>query len=73
MMTDFVIDDTMVGRVLPITDGFLVNLVLTTPPPIYDVPRWNEGAQHWVAGYFVLRGSGDIRDLFCYPPASAAI
>ena len=62
-MTDFTITDADVGKVLPITDGFLVNLSLTAPPVHDGPPRWNEGSQKWVSGYFVLRGSGDIRNL----------
>ena len=53
-------------------DGFLVALS-RTPPPVKDgQPRWNEGKQTWVSGYFVLRGSRDIRDLFCSRDASTS-
>ena len=49
-MTDFTITDADVGKVLPITDGFLVNLSLTAPPVHDGPPRWNEGSQKWVSG-----------------------
>jgi hypothetical protein len=67
--TNYVITDADVGRVLPITDGFLTNLTMTAPPPVYEVPSFDEGKQIWTAGYFVLRGSGDNRDAVCINPA----
>jgi hypothetical protein len=65
--TDFQITDQDIGRVLPITDGFLVNLSMTTPP-VHETPAWDEGRRCWVAGYLVLRGQRDIRDLICVDP-----
>jgi hypothetical protein len=53
--TNYLITDADVGRVLPITDGFLTNLTMTAPPPGYEVPSFDEGKQIWTAGYFVLR------------------
>ena len=70
--TNYVITDADVGRVLPITDGFLTNLTMTAPPPVYEVPSFDEGKQIWTAGYFVLRGSGDYRDTVCINPRAAA-
>ena len=67
--TSYVITDADVGRVLPITDGFLTNLTMTAPPPVYEVPSSDEGKQICTAGYFVLRGSGDNRDAVCITPA----
>jgi hypothetical protein len=67
--TDFIITDVDAGRVLRVPDGFLTTLRMTTPP-IHETPRWNEGEQKWVAGYFVLRGRHDYRDLICFEPAS---
>jgi hypothetical protein len=32
--------------------------------------RWKESAQKWVAGYFVLRGQRDWRDLVCVDAAT---
>jgi hypothetical protein len=68
--TNYVITDADVGQVLPITDGFLTNLTMTAPPPVYETPSFDEGKQIWTAGYFVLRGSGDYRDTVCINPAS---
>ena len=68
--TNYVITDADVGQVLPITDGFLTNLTMTAPPPVYEVPSFDEGKQIWTAGYFVLRGSGDYRDTVCINLAS---
>jgi hypothetical protein len=70
MLTDYVIDDSMVGRALPITDGFLVSLRLTTPPPVYETPEGDDGSGVWRSGYLQLRGSGDHKDLFCASPSS---
>jgi hypothetical protein len=67
--TDLVIDDTMVGQIIGPADGFLASLVVTTPPPKYEVAEWDEGRRCWRRGYFVLRGSGDFRDLFCANPS----
>jgi hypothetical protein len=67
--TSYLITDADVGRVLPITDGFLTNLTMTAPPPVYEVPSSDEGKQICTAGYFVLRGSGDNRDAVCITPA----
>ena len=67
--TSYVITDADVGRVLPITDGFLTNLTMTAPRPVYEVPSSDEGKQICTAGYFVLRGSGDNRDAVCITPA----
>ena len=53
--TSYVITDADVGRVLPITDGFLTNLTMTAPPPVYEVPSSDEGKQICTAGYFVLK------------------
>jgi hypothetical protein len=66
-MTDFTIDETFVGQTIGPADGFLVNLVLTTPPPRYEIPEGDAGRGIWKRGYLQLRGSGDIRDLICYP------
>jgi hypothetical protein len=61
---DFTVTEANIGQVIGPADGFLVNLTMTTPP-VHEVPRWNEGSQKWVSGYFVLRGSSDIRDFYC--------
>lgn len=70
--TNYVITDADVGRVLPITDGFLTNLTMTAPPPVHEVPSFDEGKQIWTAGYFVLRGSGDIATPSASTPRAAA-
>ena len=63
-MFDFTIDESSIGQTIGPTDGFLVNLIMTAPP-VHEVPRWDEGKLRWVAGYFTLRGSRDVRDLYC--------
>ena len=66
MKTDFTITDADIGRVLPITDGYLVNLTRTaSTPPGFEIIQWDEGRQRFKAGRFVLRGTGDFRDLCC--------
>lgn len=68
--TEFQITDADIGRVLTPADGFLVSLVVTTPPPKYEVPEWDPGRRCWRTSYFVLRGSDDFRDLYCASPSS---
>lgn len=34
------------------------------------VPEGNDGSGAWTRGYLQIRGSGDVRDLFCYQPAT---
>ena len=71
-LTEYTLTDQDVGRVLPITDGYLVSLSRVAPP-IYETPRWNEGSRKWVAGYLELRGSNDHRDLICFDVANPVI
>ena len=47
--------DLDVGMVLPVPDGFLTALWMTTPPVNDGVPRWSERQRKWLSGYFVLR------------------
>jgi hypothetical protein len=60
--TTFTITDADVGTTIGPPDGFVTDLAMTQPPPVYEVPEWDEGRQVWTAGYFILRGSGDHRD-----------
>jgi hypothetical protein len=69
-MTEYTLTDANVGDVLPITDGFLVSLSMTQSGGFDGSPRFDEGKLIWVSGYFVLRGSLDIRDLICLSPQS---
>ena len=46
---------------------------MTTPPVDDGRPRWDEGKRIWVSGYFVVRGSLDIRDLVCVSPRSGGV
>jgi hypothetical protein len=70
MKTDYVIDDSMVGQAFGPTNGFLVNLRLTTPSPSYATPEGDDGSGIWRSGYLQLRGSGDHKDLYCASPSS---
>lgn len=63
-LTEFTLTDADVGRVLPITDGYLVSLRMTTPP-LYEVPEGCDGDGIWRRGYLQLRATGDHRDLYC--------
>jgi hypothetical protein len=69
-MTEYTLTDASVGDVLPITDGLLVSLSMTQSGGFDGSPRFDEGKLIWVSGYFVLRGSLDIRDLICLSPQS---
>jgi hypothetical protein len=68
---DYTLTDADVGRVLSIANGFLTDVRMTTPPSGYETPRWSEGAQKWLSAYFVLRGSGDYRDLVSFNPSQS--
>jgi hypothetical protein len=65
MMYDFQISDANVGQTIGPQDGCLVSLVMQTPPSRYEVPDFNAAAQQYTSGYFVLRGSGDTRNIYC--------
>jgi len=69
-LTEYTITDADVGAALPITDGYLVSLRLVTPPPRYEVPEGNDGSGIWLRGYLQLRGSLDVRDIYCSSPHS---
>jgi hypothetical protein len=66
--TTFTVTDADVGQVLGVPDGYLTDLTMTTPPPVYETPSFDEGRQVWTAGYFVLRGSNDVRDIVSISP-----
>jgi hypothetical protein len=68
--TDFVLTDADVGRALGVPDGYLVSLSMTQSGGFDGSPRFDEGKQIWISGYFVLRGSLDLRDLICVSPQS---
>ena len=51
-----------IGDVLPVIDGFVVNLS-RTQVGVFDPPQWSEGKQQWLAGHLVLQGSGDYKPL----------
>ena len=68
-MTTFVIDGTSVGSTIGSPDGAVTALSMTTPPQ-FETPCFDEGQQHWVSGYFVLRGSADIHDLVSIQPTT---
>jgi hypothetical protein len=59
------IDESMIGQPLPFPNGFIFNLVMTTPPPRYLTPRWSDSKQCWTEGYLSLKGSADLRPLIC--------
>jgi hypothetical protein len=65
MMYDFQISDADVGRNLGVADGFLINLIMTQPPTVYETPDHNPATQQFKSGYFTLRGSGDTQNLYC--------
>jgi len=58
-MTNITITDADVGRVLPVPDGFLVNLSRTKPPSGYGIPDGDVVNQPWSNAYLTLKGSGD--------------
>jgi hypothetical protein len=42
-LTSYTIDETSVGEVLTPADGFLTDLVMTTPPPVHEVSDHHSG------------------------------
>jgi hypothetical protein len=69
-LSEYTITDTMVGSVLPVPDGYLVSLTVTTSPAVYETPEGDAGSGEWKRGYLQLRGSRDYRDLYCNSPHS---
>jgi hypothetical protein len=67
-MTVSTITDADIGSTIGPPDGFLISIRLAVPPSVYEAPSWDEGEQRWKSGYFVLRGSGDIRDAVSISP-----
>jgi hypothetical protein len=64
MLTDFTITDADIGRTIGPRDGFLVSLTMAVAPSVYEVPDANPATQQFKSGYFTLRGSGDVRNLY---------
>jgi hypothetical protein len=64
MLTDFTLTDADMGRVLPVADGFVVNLKRTKAGP-FDPPSFSAATQQFTTGRFVLRASGEFRNLVC--------
>jgi hypothetical protein len=61
---DFILDETFTGQTIGPADGFVVNLKMTKAGP-YDQPSFSEAKQQFTTGRFVLRGSGEFRNLVC--------
>lgn len=72
-LTELVIDETYVGQVIGPPDAFLVNLTMTTRPAGYEIPQWDEGRMRWLTSYFVLKGTGDTRDIFSACPEQGGV
>jgi hypothetical protein len=70
---DFTITDADMGRSLGVPDGYLVTLIRTkaTTAGTNEMPQFSEATQNWKAGYFVLRGSRDNRNLFAIAPSDS--
>ncbi len=65
-LTVYTLDASSIGAIISPADAFVVNLMMTQAPnPSYDVPDYDPGRQRWKTARFVLRGTGDIRDLLC--------
>ena len=60
---DFTVDES-IGKTIGPANGYLVNLTRTQAGP-YDPAQWSAAKQQWLTGRFVLRGSGDVKDLVC--------
>jgi hypothetical protein len=64
MLFDFIIDDSFTGQVIGPENGFVVKLRRTKAGP-YDPPSFSETTQQFTSGRFVLRASGEFRNLVC--------
>jgi hypothetical protein len=64
---DYTLTDADIGTVLPVPNGFLVNLS-KTQAGVREEPQFSASKQCWIAGYFVLRASGDHQNLFSIGP-----
>jgi hypothetical protein len=71
MLYDFTITDTFIGQTIGPNVGFLVDLKQVRGPSRYIAPAFDEGRQHWVSGYFQIRGALDHRDLVCVCPSQS--
>lgn len=72
-MFDFVINDQSVGQSVGPASGYLVSLRMTQGPPVYQTPEGDDGRGVWTRSYLQLRGSGDLRDLYCACPAQGGV
>ena len=63
-LTDYTLTDASVGQTIGPPNGFLVSLKMTTPPK-HETPEGDDGSGIWRRGYLQLRGSGDVRDVYC--------
>jgi hypothetical protein len=67
--TTYVIDHTMAGTVLPVTNGWITALSMTSPPTRYDNAAFKSDRSAWASGYFSVCGENDYehltRNLIC--------
>jgi hypothetical protein len=70
-LTELVLDDSYIGQTIGPQNGWLVDLVQTGRATKSVTPCFNEGKQHWVSAYIQLRGSKDVRDIFCLNPSQS--
>jgi hypothetical protein len=65
MLFNYTLDESSIGTVLPVPDGFLTELRRTQAPPpgAGEMPQWDSGRMRWKAGRFALKASGDFQHL----------
>lgn len=71
MLYEFTLTDADIGKTIGPPNAFLVDLVQTERTTKSETPRFHEGKQHWVSSYIQLRGSKDVRDIFCLNPSQS--
>ena len=64
---DFQLDESFVGQIIGPENGFLSSL-RRTAVGLREEPQFSASKQIWIAGYFVLRASGDTQNLICIGP-----
>jgi hypothetical protein len=61
----YTLTDQDIGTVLPVENGFLVNLSQSAPSTDRDDPQYSISLGRYLTGYLQLRGSRDPQAIYC--------
>jgi hypothetical protein len=67
---DFTVTEANIGEVIGPSDGYLVNLAMTTPASAHEVPDHDPARQCFTSGYFTLQSERGLRPLINVQPAN---